>query len=119
MAPTSQRPATVPPPLKQATNGTPEISSVAASSGDVTVNRKKQKRRQKQAARLAAEQPSRTGSGSTQSYAENGQEPAQGALFNHGSTRLDAQIEALDSDVEEQYEPQNGVFYDSEEDHRL
>ncbi|MCJ1357946.1 MAG: Stress response protein nst1 [Icmadophila ericetorum] len=119
MAPTSNRAATAPPPLKQATNGTAETSSGAASSGDVTVNKKKQKRRQKQAARLAAEQPSRAGLGSTQACAENGQKPARGALLDHGGTRLDAQIEELDSDTEEQYEPQDGAFYDSEEDQRL
>lgn len=78
-------------------------------AGDGMFNRKKQKRRQKQAARLAAEVPSRTESGSTQEHADN--EPHNPEVYRFSAARPHAQSNGIDygpSDGDDQYEPPEG-----------
>ena len=119
MAPTTQRSA-IPAPQNPTSNGTANPPLAGASSNDGTVNRKKQKRRQKQAARLAAEEPSRAGSGSIQGYAEIGHEPGRGALYDYPSTKACPPTNGVDygpSDLDDQYEPQEDedLYYSDEE----
>ena len=121
MAPTTQR-AAPPAPQDQTANGIPTVPASGAATGEVIVNRKKQKRRQKQAARLAAEQPSEAGLGSSAGHAPNGH-----VLSSHtGYDQLVAQPRgSVDgtgyghSDIDDPYEPRDGEdLYYSDEDGR-
>ena len=119
MAPTTQRPAASG-PQKHTSNGTESAPLAGANSNDATVNRKKQKRRQKQAARLAAEQPSTARSVSTQGKAGNGHEPDRGSLYDHSNTKVCSPSNGVDygpSDPDDQYEPQEGgdMYYSEDE----
>ena len=87
------------------------------------MNRKKQKRRQKQAARLAAEQPSRTGSGSTQANLENGAVSVQNTAYKPSIPPVSALSNGIDydaSDPDDAYELREGdELYFSDGDARL
>ena len=106
MAPTTQRPA---PSVSQdqKTNGMPANSSIASGAGDVTVNRKKQKRRQKQAARLAAEQPVRMAQGHT----HNGHIPSSLNMYEQPGMQPQGLVNGEDyvpQDIDDPYEPRDG-----------
>ena len=96
--PNPQRPAA----QKQTINGTAAPPVSASNSGEPTVNRKKQKRRQKLAARLAAEQ-----SADSQGQTLNG----HGAYEQSAPKPRAGIIDDLDyeaSDLEETYESREG-----------
>lgn len=84
------------------------------------MNRKKQKRRQKQAAKLAAEQALSTEAPTFRSQNENGHLHAHTTYEQGGSMHShDAEsIEYDPSDTEDPYEPQDGeeLFYSEDED---
>ncbi|MCJ1473750.1 Stress response protein nst1 [Lambiella insularis] len=106
MAPSTQRSAAVA-PQDPITNGTSTQPTPGTESGDVIVNRKKQKRRQKQAARLAAGQPTNAGPHSSGLYEQNAAKPqisSNGAEYGF-------------SDVDDLYDPGHGTdLYDNDED---
>lgn len=117
MAPYTQRSA-APAPQDPISNGTPTQPTADAESGDVTVNKKKQKRRQKQAARLAAEQPSNAGPQSSL----NGHSHSPGVVYEQNATQPRIPSNEADygfSDVDDPYDPQpgSGPYYSDEDNH--
>ena len=86
------------------------------------VNRKKQKRRQKQAARLAAEQTQPTGPNPPQAFAGNGNTTHQDHLIGMSASQAQVQSNgydygASDLDDPDQYEPGEGedLYYTDDE----
>ena len=112
-------------PNSQTMNSQPAADNLGANSGDGTasgVNRKKQKRRQKQAARLAAGQAHPAGPNSTLTFAGNGISTHHDHL--PGLAAAGSQIQAngydygaSDYDNPEQYEPGEGedLYYTDDE----
>ena len=121
MAPTTQRPAPSV-PQDQITNGMPADSSTASGAGDVTVNRKKQKRRQKQAARLAAEQPVRADLRTSQGHTHNGHIPSSLNVYKQSGMQSRGLVNGESygtQDIDDPYEPRDGEeLYYSDEDGR-
>ena len=118
MAPSTQR-ATPPTPQNQTLNGTSTQHPVGGEAGDVGVNKKKQKRRQKQAARLAAEQPLQAGA----QPSKNGHihNPHIGYEYTDSQPRVPANGAGYGtSDMEDTYDPRdaNDLYY-TDEDGRL
>ena len=106
-------------------NSQPPADNPGTTSGDGTVagvNRKKQKRRQKQAARLAAEQAQPTGPNSIQAFAGNGSSTHHDHLPRIAAAGSQIQPNgydhgASDYDDPEQYEPGEGedLYYTDDE----
>ena len=120
MAPSTQR-AAPPAPQDQTSNGAPAVSANGASTGEVTVNRKKQKRRQKQAARLAAEQPPNASPGLSAGHVPNGHVSSSHTEYDQ-SAQSRGSVNGTSyghSDIDDPYEPREGeILYYSEEDGR-
>ena len=100
--------------------GTGTASTDGTDNAGPTVNRKKQKRRLKQAARLAAEKPETSGSSSNQAYVDSNAAAYNGTEYALRATQThSAQISAngYDYDYDEaEYEPEEGEdqFYSDE-----
>ncbi|MCJ1391313.1 Stress response protein nst1 [Xylographa bjoerkii] len=115
MAPSSQR-ATPPAPQNQILNGTSVQTLAGGETGDVAVNRKKQKRRQKQAARLAAEQPSKAGA----QPSNNGHVHSPYVGHQYSDSQPRAPVNGIGygpSDMEDTYDPRDGddLYYTDED----
>ena len=112
--PNSQRPSAP----KHFTNGT---GPPPVNDGEPTINKKKQKRRQKLAARLAAEQSTLTSSSDAHDQIPNGHPSSLHKAYEQSTPKPRAgTIDSLDyepSDLDENYESREGDdrFY-SEED---
>ena len=117
MAPTQRAPS--PSPQNQALNGVSVPALAGGETGEVAVNRKKQKRRQKQAARLAAEQPLKAGF----QPSKNGHihSPHTGHEYSDSQPRASANgVGYGPSDTEDAYDARNGDdLYYTDEDGRL
>ena len=96
------------------------VSTDGTENAGPTVNRKKQKRRLKQAARLAAEKPSTIGSSSNQAYVDSNAAAYNGTGYAPPATQAhSAQVSANGYDYEyddAEYEPEEGEdqFYSDE-----
>ena len=118
MAPSTQR-ATPPTPQNQTLNGTSTQIPAGGEAGDVGVNKKKQKRRQKQAARLAAEQPLKAGAQSP----KNGHIHSPHIEYDYSDSQPRVPANGVGygpSDMEDTYDPRdaNDLYY-TDEDGRL
>jgi len=121
MAPTTQR-AAPPAPQDQTTNGTSAMPTSGAGTAEVTVNKKKQKRRQKQAARLAAENPAKVELEALSGHAANGHVSSTHVGYEQSATQSRGPVNGTGyghSDVDDLYEPREGEeLYYSDEDGR-
>ena len=117
MAPSTQR--ATPPAPNQTLNGTSTPNQAGGEAGDVGVNKKKQKRRQKQAARLAAEQPLKVeAQPSKHGHVHN---PHIGYEYSDSQLRVPVNGAGYGpSDMEDTYDPRdtNDIYY-TDEDGRL
>lgn len=86
------------------------------------MNRKKQKRRQKQAARLAAEQPAIAGLGPSSGHAANGHVSSTHAGYEQSTIQARGPVNGTGHghpDIDDLYEPREGEDLDySDEDGR-
>lgn len=116
MAPTTQRSAATSAPQNQANKSvTPQLAPVAITEDGIAVNRKKQKRREKQAARLAVEESSKLG------HTLNGHGSPHPS-YDRPNSQAQASVNGLDygvSDAEDLYGSRGpGDLYYSDEDSR-
>lgn len=99
-----------------------DANNTAADSSNPTINRKKQKRRQKQAARLAAEQQLNPNTRAEMDYVDNGHAPYNSNGHIHESSKDQTSQDGFgygdpDFDDPGQYEPAEGedLYYTDDE----